>query len=113
MHWLILVYWILSVSYTHLFSLKEGFIVDGTPGFVLQPYDEVYVRRSPGYQACLLYTSYEATRSVCYRNDSVDGFLTDKYIIHSTNLSTMYLPEVCLLYTSLLTATKVIYWSFQ
>ena len=25
--------------------------LDGTPGFVLQPYDEVYVRRSPGYQA--------------------------------------------------------------
>ena len=24
---------------------------DGQPGFVLQPYDEVYVRRSPGYQA--------------------------------------------------------------
>ena len=36
----------------------------------------------------------EAIRSVCYRNDSVDGFLTDKYIIRSTNLSTMYLPEV-------------------
>lgn len=33
------------------FSLKDGFVVDGQPGFVLQPYDEVYVRRSPGYQA--------------------------------------------------------------
>ena len=33
------------------FSLKDGFIIDGQPGFVLQPYDEVYVRRSPGYQA--------------------------------------------------------------
>lgn len=31
------------------FSLKDGFVVDGTPGFVLEPFDEVYVRRSPGY----------------------------------------------------------------
>ena len=30
--------------------LKDGFVVDGQPGFMLQPYDEVYVRRSPGYQ---------------------------------------------------------------
>ncbi len=29
-------------------SLKDGFVVDGTPGFVLQPFDEVYVRKSPG-----------------------------------------------------------------
>lgn len=35
---------------TYSFSLKDGFVVDGTPGFVLEPYDEVYVRRSPGYQ---------------------------------------------------------------
>lgn len=35
----------------YTFSLKDGFIIDGQPGFVLQPYDEVYVRRSPGYQA--------------------------------------------------------------
>ncbi len=33
------------------FALKDGFIIDGQPGFVLQPYDEIYVRRSPGYQA--------------------------------------------------------------
>lgn len=31
------------------FSLKDGFVVDGEPGFVLQPYDEVYVRKSPSY----------------------------------------------------------------
>ena len=40
-----------TIGQIYTFSLKEGFIVDGTPGFVLQPYDEVYVRRSPGYQA--------------------------------------------------------------
>ena len=32
------------------FALKDGFVIDGKPGFVLQPYDEVYVRRSPAYQ---------------------------------------------------------------
>ena len=40
-----------TIGQIYTFSLKEGFVIDGTPGFVLQPYDEVYVRRSPGYQA--------------------------------------------------------------
>ena len=40
-----------SIAKTYSFSLKDGFVIDGTPGFVLEPYDEVYVRRSPGYQA--------------------------------------------------------------
>ncbi len=31
------------------FSMKEGFVVDGHEGFKLEPYDEVYVRKSPGY----------------------------------------------------------------
>jgi hypothetical protein len=29
--------------------LKDGLVVDGSKDFVLQPYDEVYVRKSPGY----------------------------------------------------------------
>ncbi len=33
------------------FSLKDGFVIKGQPGFVLQPYDEVFVRKSPGYTA--------------------------------------------------------------
>jgi len=32
------------------FSVKDGFVIDGLPGFVLKPYDVVEVRRSPGYQ---------------------------------------------------------------
>ena len=32
------------------FALKNGFVVDGEPGFILEPYDQVYVRKSPGYQ---------------------------------------------------------------
>lgn len=38
-----------EISRMYSFSLKEGFIVDGTPGFILEPYDEVIVRRSPSY----------------------------------------------------------------
>ncbi|NDV57826.1 SLBB domain-containing protein [Bacteroides sp. 519] len=38
------------LSETYTFALKDGLVVDGTPGFVLQPYDDVVVRRSPGYQ---------------------------------------------------------------
>lgn len=40
-----------TIGQMYSFSLKDGFVIDGQPGFVLQPYDEVYVRRSPGYQA--------------------------------------------------------------
>lgn len=32
------------------FTLKDGLIVDGKPDFTLEPYDEVFVRNSPGYQ---------------------------------------------------------------
>ena len=32
------------------FAVKDGFVIDGMPGFVLEPYDVVEVRRSPGYQ---------------------------------------------------------------
>ena len=40
-----------TVGQMFSFALKDGFVIDGEPGFVLQPYDHVYVRRSPGYQA--------------------------------------------------------------
>ena len=37
------------ISRTYTFALKDGFVIDGQPGFTLQPFDEVYVRKSPGY----------------------------------------------------------------
>lgn len=37
------------IAKTYSLALKEGFVIDGEPGFILQPFDEVYVRRSPGY----------------------------------------------------------------
>lgn len=39
-----------TIGQMYSFSLKDGFVIDGEPGFVLQPYDQVYVRRSPAYQ---------------------------------------------------------------
>ncbi|MDU1904894.1 MAG: SLBB domain-containing protein [Dysgonomonas sp.] len=39
-----------TLSDIYSFSLKDGLIVDGEKGFVLKPYDQVYVRRSPGYR---------------------------------------------------------------
>lgn len=35
---------------TYTFALKNGLIVSGPSDFTLQPFDEIYVRRSPGYQ---------------------------------------------------------------
>lgn len=44
------------------FALKDGFVVDGEQGFVLQPFDEVYVRKNPSYSE--------------QQNVSVDGEVT-------------------------------------
>ena len=37
------------IARTFSFALRDGFVIDGEAGFKLQPYDEVYVRTSPGY----------------------------------------------------------------
>lgn len=39
-----------TIGEMYSFALKDGFVVDGETGFILQPYDQIYVRRSPGYQ---------------------------------------------------------------
>ena len=39
-----------SIGQMFSFALKDGFVIDGQPGFELRPYDQVFVRRSPGYQ---------------------------------------------------------------
>ena len=31
------------------FSIKDGFVIDGTQGFILQPFDQVMIRKSPVY----------------------------------------------------------------
>lgn len=37
------------IAKTYSFSLKDGFVIDGKSGFELMPFDEVYVRKSPGF----------------------------------------------------------------
>lgn len=37
------------IAKTYSFALKDGFVIDGTSGFQLMPFDEVYVRKSPGF----------------------------------------------------------------
>ncbi len=37
------------IAHTYSFALKDGFVVDGEQGFTLMPFDEVNVRKSPGY----------------------------------------------------------------
>lgn len=40
-----------QLTETFSFALKDGFVIDGEQGFVLQPYDQVVVRTSPSYSA--------------------------------------------------------------
>ena len=39
-----------EIARTYSFTLRDGMTVSGDGGFTLEPYDEIYVRRSPGYQ---------------------------------------------------------------
>lgn len=39
-----------DLSQVFIFSIKDGFVVDGNAEFVLEPFDVVTVRRSPAYQ---------------------------------------------------------------
>lgn len=38
-----------NIAETYTFSIKDGLIADGESGFILKPYDQIYIRRSPGY----------------------------------------------------------------
>lgn len=40
-----------TMSEVYTFTLEEGKIVSSDPTFVLQPFDQIVVRRSPGYEA--------------------------------------------------------------
>ena len=38
-----------TISHMYSFAISDGLIVEGNPNFTLMPFDEVYVRKSPGY----------------------------------------------------------------
>ena len=78
-----------EISKTFTFGLKDGFVVDGTPGFILEPYDVVHVRRSPGFKTPRNFTVtgevvYEGTQTMTTKNmrlsDAIKlaGGLTDQ-----------------------------------
>lgn len=82
-------------SYT--FSLKDGFVVDGGEKFVLEPFDEVFVRRIPSYSkmqvvnvsGCVNYAGGYALPNKNYRlsnliNDA--GGLTDVAYVKGASL---------------------------
>ncbi len=49
---------------TFTFEIKDGFVVDGNAAFVLEPFDEINVRRSPAYENI---KNVEITGSVLYQ----------------------------------------------
>ena len=38
-----------SISKSYSFSIRDGLVIDGERNFILEPYDVVHVRRSPGF----------------------------------------------------------------
>lgn len=78
-----------EISKSFSFGLKDGFVVDGTPGFLLEPYDVVHVRRSPGFKTPRNFTVtgevvYEGVQTMTTKNmrlsDAIKlaGGLTDQ-----------------------------------
>lgn len=39
-----------AIAQTFTFSIEDGLIADGNEIFFLKPYDQIYIRKSPGYQ---------------------------------------------------------------
>jgi protein involved in polysaccharide export with SLBB domain len=86
-----------EIAKTYSFSLKDGFIVDGTPGFKLEPYDVVQVRRSPGFQTPRMITvsgevMFKGEFALAYKNQRLSdairaaGGVTDQAYVRGARL---------------------------
>ena len=93
-----------EIAQTFSFGVKEGFVVEGEPGFVLEPYDQVFVRRSPGYAEKVNVTvsgevEFEGDYSLNVRNERLSdvikkaGGLTDFAYIDGARLERQMTPE--------------------
>lgn len=93
-----------QTAYTYNFSLRDGFVISGEQGFVLEPYDEIYVRRSPGYyeqqnvkiEGEVLFTGTYALDKKNYRLSELieaAGGLTDEAYIKGARLERQMTPE--------------------
>ena len=92
------------ISKTYTFALKDGFIIDGQPGFTLQPFDEVYVRKSPGYneQKNIEVTGrvmFAGTYTLTSKNERLSdavkraGGVTDLAYVHGARLERRITPD--------------------
>ena len=93
-----------EIAQTFSFGVKEGFVVEGEPGFVLEPYDQVFVRRSPGYAEKVNVTvsgevEFEGDYSLNVRNERLSdvikkaGGLTDFAYIDGARLERQMTPD--------------------
>ncbi len=91
------------------FALKDGFVVDGEPGFCLEPFDVIAVRKSPGYQEQRMVTLdgevvFSGEYALLQKNERVSdlvkragGITTDAYIRGSRLIRRMNEEEKALL----------------
>ena len=93
-----------EIAQTFSFAVKDGFVVEGEPGFVLEPYDQVFVRRSPGYSEKVNVTvsgevEFEGDYSLNVRNERLSdvlekaGGLTEFAYIEGARLERQMTPE--------------------
>ena len=93
-----------EIAQTFSFGVKEGFVVEGEPRFVLEPYDQVFVRRSPGYSEKVNVTvsgevEFEGDYSLNVRNERLSdvlekaGGLTEFAYIEGARLERQMTPE--------------------
>ena len=86
-----------EISKTFTFSVKDGFVVDGSDRFTLEPYDVVQVRRSPGFQTPRMITvsgevMFEGSYTLVTKNqrlsDAVNaaGGVTDQAYVRGARL---------------------------
>jgi len=89
---------------TFTFSLVDGFVVNGESAFVLEPFDEIYVRRSPGYyeqqnvkiEGEILFPGTYALTKKNYRLSELitaAGGLTDEAYVRGARLERTMTPE--------------------
>lgn len=69
-----------ELSKTYTFGVKDGFVIEGDPGFILEPYDQVFVRRSPGYSPKIKVTimgevEFEGSYSLNERNERLSDVI--------------------------------------
>ena len=93
-----------AIAQTFSFSIKNGYVVDGDRSFTLQPYDEVYVRKSPGYHPqrniqVMGEVLFEGTYSLPMKNtrlsDAINaaGGVTAEAYVHGARVERVLNPD--------------------